>query len=269
MFEDFIEGTSSNSNAPWRANWNIYKQPDGVCFYRLTCDEHFTNVTMSFKILINKDLQVVVFSRDLEAEAFELNWILNNSKLEHWNQFYNLLDHYQHEPDVKLKSNPHFHIKQAHDALQRIKSSPMVQQLIDPITLQLSLAGESFDPFTGDCCITDETAVKQEAEEMNFPVERDLLSDGRSDADMLEVEEVKVEKQEPLESSVYVTINETEWIGAAKMKKKTGPKRKERDGSEVLPCEFCGRLFKTKHQLRSHFYYTHVREFRLLNFRTL
>lgn len=101
-------------------SWNIYTHHDGVCFYRLASrDEDFSDVKMSFKLLINKDLRVKVYSYDNEASSEELEWLLKDSQLTKWSQFDSLIDTYQHEPDVTLKKSPIKSLKKAYEILNQ------------------------------------------------------------------------------------------------------------------------------------------------------
>lgn len=102
----FMTGLESQKQSPWKSHWNIFEQRDGICFYRLSRDKHFKNVTMSFKILVNNLMKMTMYKNEVEADHSELNWILKHSQLEHWSQFYRLMEYYQQEPQIKLRSDP-------------------------------------------------------------------------------------------------------------------------------------------------------------------
>lgn len=102
----FMIGLKSQKQSSWKPHWNIFEQQDGVCFYRLSRDKYFRNVTMSFKILVNNDMKMTMYKNEVEADHSELNWILKHSQLEHWSQFHRLMEYYQQEPRIKLRSDP-------------------------------------------------------------------------------------------------------------------------------------------------------------------
>lgn len=103
QLRDIIDKT--NEYQIWKENWNIFVQTDGICFYRLSRDENFDDIKISFKIIVNKNLKVILRNEFGIAESIELEWILKYSKLEMWSQLHQLLDFYQSEPEIKLQTN--------------------------------------------------------------------------------------------------------------------------------------------------------------------
>lgn len=124
MSEDFIE------------HWNIYTQPDGVCFYRLTSDENFIDVNMSFKILVNNDMRVKIYSNGIEASDEELMWTLVDSRLLNWSQFERILLRYQNEPEILRKNQPTKYLQNALEALDLVQREEL-QEKIDLIKIQI------------------------------------------------------------------------------------------------------------------------------------
>lgn len=77
---------------------------------------------MSFQILVNKDMQLILHDGKNEADVEELNWILKDAKLELWSQFYDILEYYESEPFIQPISNETYHIKQALESLEKVQS---------------------------------------------------------------------------------------------------------------------------------------------------
>lgn len=115
--------------------WNIYNQPDGICFYRIKRDKSFDDVYISIKILIKKDMRVKIFNRDDERSDSELEWLLLNNRLQYWTQFDRMMITYQSEPDIQEQENNFWHLQKALDHLQKI--TPDHDFTIETIRIQL------------------------------------------------------------------------------------------------------------------------------------
>lgn len=120
-------------------NWNIYTQDDGgVCLYRLaSIDDEFSDVIITFKILINKNLQVKIYNYDNEASSEELLWLLKDSQLKHWSEFDSLINTYHNEPDITLKKQPIKSLKKAYEALEEINWDEL-QERIDALKFEIA-----------------------------------------------------------------------------------------------------------------------------------
>lgn len=113
-FDELLSSLENPLRSPesFENHWKMFLQLDGICFYRLSRDELFNEVFMSFKILVNKEMKVKVLNRYDETNDEELQWTLKDSKLELWSQLYTILDYYQAEPEIKKSSDPKKIIKQ-------------------------------------------------------------------------------------------------------------------------------------------------------------
>lgn len=142
----------------WKENWNVFVQLDGICFYRLSRDENFEDVNISFKIIVDKDLRVNLCNDRGVAESSELEWILKSSKLEMLSQLHSLLDYYQSEPEIKQQSNQRVLIKQAWNSLEKLTNNLEYAELINPLKEKLAsdLSVEEVDL---------EVEIKQESDE--------------------------------------------------------------------------------------------------------
>lgn len=131
---------SSEDDEPWKEHWNIFEQHDGICFYRLSRDDYFNNVTVTFKILIGKQMQVVIYKNEVLADCSELDWILKLSHLDRWSQFQILLEYYKTDQDIRLKADPTRQLERALECLNEIYISEDNNKIVDPIKQQLSSA---------------------------------------------------------------------------------------------------------------------------------
>ena len=134
-FQEFCDVLISK-NFP---DWNLFNQPDGICFFRLNCDENFNDVNFSMKILINKEMKVKIYSNDMEAKNEELNWILNECQLQLWSQFESILDNYKQETVIKFKASPLHHLKRAQKIFKNIADTIDVNEQIRMINDELDL----------------------------------------------------------------------------------------------------------------------------------
>lgn len=141
-FQELCDGLISKSFA----DWNLFNQPDGICFFRLNCDENFNDVNFAIKILINKQMKVKIYSNDMEAKNEELDWILNECHLQLWSQFESILDNYQQDTTVKFKASPLHHLKRAQKLFKNIKDTIEVTEAMQMIYEELDLLIKSEIP---------------------------------------------------------------------------------------------------------------------------
>lgn len=137
-FAQFIEGLEELQDRIVD-NWNIYSQSNGVCLYRLSNSSHdelFHDINFSFKILINEQMKVKVVKNEKEASSKELSWLLQDSLLQRWSQLEELLEHYQFEPDIEVKTVASCSLRKALDILDQLKCDE-IQDRINIITNQL------------------------------------------------------------------------------------------------------------------------------------
>jgi hypothetical protein len=85
---------------PWRSSWSMFVHEDGLCVYKMGSNDNFRDVYMSFKIVIDQELRVSIYKENVRASIHELDWVLQDSKLEYLSQFWKLLDYYFIEPDI-------------------------------------------------------------------------------------------------------------------------------------------------------------------------
>lgn len=240
---------SFGDDAPWKEHWQIFEQHDGICFYRLSRDEYFSNVIMSFKILVNKDMRVVIFKNESEAASEELNWVLKVSRLENWGQFYRLLEYYSTEPPIQLQSNPIHQIERAIESLDKIWNSESISGLIAPIKEQLSMALLQLNP-------NHEVTVKVEIED--GPT--DTLS--LQNIDQNHQEDVQVKAEPPPAETVICTPSELPSSPKPKQKKTYKKKAKlekathDTSDQAVVKCEHCDKIL-LKSALGRHTYNVH------------
>lgn len=244
-----------------KEHWSIFETRDGICFYRLSQDEFFSNVTISFKILINKEMQVVIFKNDSEADHSELSWVLQVSKLEFWDQLHRLLNHYKNEPQIKLQLNPIPYIERALESLNQIPKSKDIGHIIEPICHQITSVLHQFDPnrrvnikvephedsdkedpisFEFEMC---ELVLKDEMKPETNEIEDSM------DGDMLEIELPKKKPRRKLSRTRSYDPSP---------KKRQRNKREPKMEGEIFKCEHCDKICESKLKLKSHFYNKHV-----------
>ena len=134
-FEDFCAALQKMTFP----NWNLFNQTDGICFFRLNYDDNFNDVNFAMKILINRDMNVKIYSNEMEAKNEELDWILNECHLHLWSQFEAILDNYQQETEIKFKGSPLNHLKSAQKCIQKIIDTIEVTEAIQMIYDELEV----------------------------------------------------------------------------------------------------------------------------------
>lgn len=117
-FKNLVEGLNEGKGV--LKPWNIFSQPEGVCCYRLKSDEHFNDVKMFLKILVNKKLQVKVYCNEKETTSEDLDCLLYDSCLQDWNQFESLLKKYEMRNSFQENKNYSWIIDQALSQLQNL-----------------------------------------------------------------------------------------------------------------------------------------------------
>lgn len=109
--EQFTENISEH--------WKIFNHSRGVCFYRLSYNENFNELSISYNIMVNDLMRVKIVKNQIEASSDELKWLLEDCHLQDWTQLKKLLDYYQQEPEVIVK--PHKFIACAIKSLENIR----------------------------------------------------------------------------------------------------------------------------------------------------
>lgn len=285
-FEKFIDGLEASNGTEWKENWNVFEQSDGICFYRLTRDEFFYNVHISFKILVNQDMRVLVYRGETESDAKELDWILRLAKLESWSQFYRILEYYQTEPPITEKSNSFHLIKQALESLNKISKSRYIDEIIDPIKARLVMALDRVDPVSDivyaavklepddksgmdmydeqdyhDELSVDEMITKRELAEVEMVMEDDddeMVLDPEK-GEFVRASDVIVEAiEDDADVDVEMLISRRTRKSMTHKKRPSLKKEKRSKETVLLDCEHCDRKQMTKEQLKNHFYTAHV-----------
>ena len=278
-FESFVNYFDSGSSKKLRKDWNIYEQPDGICFYRLTRDEFFYNIQISFKILVNRDMRVLLFRCVNEADPKELDWILRDSKLETRTQLHKLLEHYRSEPMIMEKSNSTRIIKQALELLKNITKSPEVEKRIDSIIKLLVETLDQIEPIMSFASVklepeeyTVEFYAGQEFKDENTIDE--ILNEHKLEVELENNEETNIENNNKFETSLSKVVVKTKATKDPSMpnpvlKKRQNVTQKEKKVKTefLLDCQLCDRKQMTKDQLRYHGYSKHVRFFKLTLFK--
>lgn len=236
-FEDFVLKLASfEDDASWKKHWNIFEQYDGICFYRLSRDDYFHNVTMTFKILIGKQMQVVIYKNEVLADRSELDWILKVSKLERWSQFHRLLEYYQTDQEIRLNNDPTHQLQRALECLNKIWDSEDNNKIVDPIKQQIS-SGLS------QLSLEYEAIVKVEIDDDDFFMQ-ELINPSISKESLPIVPELMSGEEVQLP-----------------VKQKTKKPRHNRISSDLedenVKCDHCEKIFPKK-AIRRHVYVKHV-----------
>lgn len=244
-FDSFLVRLASFSeDEPWKEHWNIFEQHDGICFYRLSRDDFFNNVTFSFKILVNKDMIVTIYKHETQADSKELSWILNGLKLLYWSQFYKLLEYYQTEPVVLSNTNPIYYINSAIESLNKIWNPGDISEIIEPIKQQLQSALIQLN--------ANEISVKVEIEEPQSDSLSPLNYESINSDHDIQV------KNEPFAETMICTPNELNLSKENKLDLKKVFKKKDFQAEdEVVKCEDCQKILP-KSAIARHYYNVHV-----------
>lgn len=138
IFRSFENFTKSVDELPEELSkhWNIFTHPAGICFYRISTDENLNDLQISFKIIVNTNLRVRIFSLGSEASSKELQWILKDNQLLFWSQLKRILEYYRTEPEVLRVNQPEKYLQNALEALDSVKLVD-VQNKIDAIKCQI------------------------------------------------------------------------------------------------------------------------------------
>lgn len=252
-FDCFVVMLASlGDDAPWKEHWQIFEQHDGVCFYRLSRDQYFSNVTMSFKILVNKRMDVVIFKNEQQADYAELNWILKFCKLEWWSQFHRLLEYYSTEPLIESSVSQVHYIERALEAIDKFLyfggvdcGLNEVKQQLESVLLQLN------------------GKVKKEVDEdQESVVVPEFLSFEQSSAGV----EIK---SEPIDDTVVSQPAVKKPDKEAAKKKTDRRKRGEGSVDEIIKCEQCDKIFRLKALYRRHVKETHASSYLIRQVRRL
>lgn len=201
-------------------HWNIFTQPDGICLYRLaSTDGNFSNVNMSFKILVNKNLRVKIFRNECEASSEELQWSLKDCKLKSWSQFESIIDNYRHEPEVMLRKQTLKSLKKSSNALDEVQREELMEK-IEAVKAQLLALYEDAANLPEvdeiDFYLTtenDEVAGPMEEFVVEERLEDDekIIADG-DDSQLFQLEMLKEESFEEPEASFVIGVDEDETI---------------------------------------------------------
>ena len=134
-FKDFCNGLPVRGGII--RNWSIFNQTDGICFYRLSRDECFNDVSFAIKILINKDMRVKIYYDDVEAKNSELEWVLHQCHMQLWSQFESIMFKYQEDTTPKLRASPVHYLIKAYHAINEIEATLDIADEITNIKIEL------------------------------------------------------------------------------------------------------------------------------------
>lgn len=197
-FDEFVEGLEDFQSIE---SWNIFIHPFGVCLYRLSTNDDFENVCISFKILINKNMLVKVFNASVEASNDELNWLLKDPQLRYWSQFSSIIDHYHNEPEIKPKQQPDVYLNNAFSALDSIRNFEL-QDKVETLKVQILAIYQQIKFNPGEEEILYNVSDDQE--------ESSIVEEFLEDEVMLD-SDVTIEPQETIEhAEEFIDDNEQE-----------------------------------------------------------
>ena len=264
-FQDLCDVLNSK-NFP---KWNLYIQPNGICLFRLNCDDNFNDVNFAMKILINRDMNVKIYSNEMEAKNEELDWILNECHLQLWSQFEAILDKYKQETVIKFKAKPLHYLKSAQKLFKKIINTIEVTEVIQMIYEELELLIKNEIPekdFYHKCTLSDvvetlkntleinedplgdEIVVKTEPEPniefINMECEQEsLLSESNKTEIKIKYKVEECQEQEPIVSEINSSFYQTEVIAIANSTIKS---------IVIYKCQKCTRKFDSELKLKNH-----------------
>jgi hypothetical protein len=273
-FENFVDCYESNTPANIKENWN------------------------RFKVVVDQNMRVVVFSGDTGVDHRELDWILPNSKLEQWSQLHRILEYYKAKPAIMEKSNSFHFIKQALESLNKATDN---RDIVDPIKGLLELALIRVDPgpdlgaanldigfpfpspeigfatvklepednyeqeFSN---IVFETPVDQSGVKKDFSTnDHEILGEPsdmvevKQELEFLEDEDMMLNEKPPDFLSQPEDESDKESPKPAKVqkpKKKREPRKPKEKIQILMDCPHCDRKQMTKVQYKDHIYSRHV-----------
>lgn len=169
-------------------DWNVFTSSDGVCFYHLAAkDEEFSDLTMSFRIVINRNLNVRVFQNDLEASRDELG----EATLTTWSQLGDLLSKYQPEPSIEISRDPCVYLKKAHSLLELITNEELKQEL-DFIKIHIENLYNHAEKMLEDDLYQDvieEEFIEEETPLLEDIADEDYLEEGDENVSLQSMDE--------------------------------------------------------------------------------
>lgn len=192
-------------------DWHIYMKADGVCLYRLNSDEDFSEVEMTFKILINKHMRMKLCSKISESDTEELNWILKDCHLQSWSQLIDILAHYQQEPEIISKNQPKKYLRKAYEALLEIRELHEQVELVKAQLISLYDFADTLQDIEEDFYtqpLVEHLDVANETNE-NLDTVEEFLDDDEQVCYEFE-EESKEEEKEAAEEELLEEQNEME-----------------------------------------------------------
>lgn len=255
-FDCFVVMLASlGDDAPWKEHWQIFEQHDGVCFYRLSRDQFFSNVTMSFKILVNKRMDVVIFKNEQQADYAELNWILKFCKLEWWSQFHKMLEYYQNEPLIESSASQVHYIERALEAVDKflyfggVDDSVVwpIKQQLESVLLQLNgKVKKEVDEDQESVAVPEFLSFEQISDGV------EIKSEPIDDA-MVSQPAVKKPDREAVKKK-----SDRETVTKKTDRRKRGEGRAAGSVDEIIKCEQCDKIFRLKALYRRHVKETHA-----------
>lgn len=256
-FDEFCNGLNKEHREIWAQNWNVFDEPDFVCFYRVSKNAlNYRDIAISFRITVHSDMVVTVFDNENEASPDELNWILTASKLQLWTQFHNLIQYYSSEPDIVPKSNTYYLMMKALESLNTIKTTAKIDSMIDPIKTLLRNVVDQIDPLSNDVLIKDEPEM--EITEHSKVFEEQFILDERYGQLIPNSDTAII--VESLDDEIIEDDPKSLKIKPIKRQSKQYTPRANKPTIECEPqeCKICQKICQTPQKLKMHVYNCHV-----------
>lgn len=285
-FTELSDGLEEFLNQNLINDWNVYQAADGICFYHLTTKEAFSDIGITFKILVNKDLKVRVFKNENEGSPEEVKSLLSNCTLRTWTHLNELLMKYQTEPDIEIVVDTVELLKKAIDALNLIEL-PGLNSKVDSIKMEITslyrICGGS-DIETGHLAISktqmkreesleefiDENEELEESQDYSYEYQQDIEMDSENEAARSQQSEIE-EKPESRLKCKNCSITFKSENGLVSHQRSCGtPLENKRKSTAITPkfmksvstkkvskekittCDGCNKTFQTVEALIQH-----------------
>lgn len=204
-------------------DWNLYTHPNGICFYRIECDELFDNVEFALRILINKNLAVQLVSN-------QGNNTFENNRLESWSQLKSILENHSQVPLIDENERNKQNVMRAVECLQKISlKRPEIDIDIQNWINKLQQLN------------ADSEKLYVEVDEID---ENQNISSEEIEAEERNHETIVLDASESYEEHIAIST-----ISSSKIRASQPP--------NCVKCEQCWRLFLTEESMLKHMDRTH------------
>lgn len=253
-FKNLVEGL--NERKQFLKSWNIFSQPEGVCFYRLKSCELFNDVKMFLKILVNKQLQVKVYCNQIATMSEDLDWLLKGSCLRDWSQFDRLLKYYEMRNSFQENKSYNWILDQALSQLHnlfRAATMSVREEILSRLKrkFQEMSAYQKGEIIVEGSTTADPNLIISSPSEVSDPAEVDLNFE---DTTMLEEEVVEefLDKDDD-DHLLYTapTIPDRSTVVSSPSKHFLDPSQ-NKTSANLFQCESCLRFFISEESLVKH-----------------